>query len=399
MTEASAAAPRTNDFDCYLAPRALRAARVAGDEVRLVWEDGAESRFLGWWLIDNCPSPERCSPITREQLFDLSTLPEDFHPVAAAVEGGDLTVSWSHGQAPSRFDPGWLAAHDVSAGYDGEDRPEPVAWRAAEMPEPPTVDGADILENDDTLEAWLTALAVSGFARLRGAPHAPGDVERILSRVGTIRDTNFGRVFDVRARLDADSAAYLPVPLEGHVDLPTREYQPGLQALLCLENSTVGGFATMADGFAIAEALRDRDPAAFETLATRPMVFANRAQTSDYRWRAPAIGLDGAGRLVEVRIGPFLRGPQAERPERMAELYRSIRAITRLARDPEFQVQYPYAPGDLVAFDNRRLLHGRTAYDGAQGARWLQGVYLERDELYSRLRMLRRARRAAGRAA
>ncbi|MEO1331666.1 MAG: TauD/TfdA family dioxygenase, partial [Pseudomonadota bacterium] len=355
----------------------------------------AVSRLLGWWLIDNCPSPERCSPVTREQLFDLSRLPDEFGPVAARIEAGALVVDWSHGEGSSRFDPGWLSAHDYGAGYDGEDRPEPRLWRAADMPEPPTVEGARILEDDQALEDWLSAVAVYGFGRLRDAPRAPGDVERICARIGTIRETNFGRVFDVRARLDADSAAYLPVPLEGHVDLPTREYQPGLQALHCLENTTAGGLATMADGFAIAEALRAADPSAFETLTERPMVFANRAKSTDYRWRAPAIGLDRAGRYVEVRVGPFLRGPQAERPERMAELYRAIRAITRLARDPAFQTQYAYAPGDLVLFDNRRLLHGRTAYDGAQGARWLQGVYLERDELYSRLRMLRRAKRAA----
>jgi len=36
------------------------------------------------------------------------------------------------------------------------------------------------------------------------------------------------------------------------------------------------------------------------------------------------------------------------------------------------------------------LLHGRDAYDQGAGERWLQGCYGEREELYSRLRILAR---------
>ncbi len=385
----------TNDFDHYPVDRRLTGASVAGDCVRVAWDDGSESRFLGWTLIENCPSPERCSPVTKEQLFDVSELQDDFRPTAARVEDGALVVEWSHGEAPSRFHPGWLSAHDP-ARYDGEDRPARRLWTAADLTEPPTVDGARILEDDAALEAWLEAVAVSGFGRLRGVAIEPGIVERVCARVGTLRDTNFGRVFDVRVKVDADSSAYQPIPLVGHVDLPTREYQPGLQALMCMANTTTGGLATMADGFAIAAALEVADPEAYRLMTTRPIVWANRAKISDYRWRAPAITLGADGAPDTIRIAAFLRGPQAGTPEEQAETLRAYRALARLARDPAFEVAYPYAPGDLVLFDNRRLLHGRTAYDGGRGARWLQGVYLERDELSSRLRMLARGRRTAG---
>ena len=39
------------------------------------------------------------------------------------------------------------------------------------------------------------------------------------------------------------------------------------------------------------------------------------------------------------------------------------------------------APGDLVMFDNRRVLHGRSAYRPSARGRWLQGCYAERDGL------------------
>ena len=41
-----------------------------------------------------------------------------------------------------------------------------------------------------------------------------------------------------------------------------------------------------------------------------------------------------------------------------------------------------------MMFDNHRLLHGRTSYDSSEGARHLQGCYLEFDSTDGKLRHL-----------
>jgi len=47
-------------------------------------------------------------------------------------------------------------------------------------------------------------------------------------------------------------------------------------------------------------------------------------------------------------------------------------------------------PGDLVLFDNLRVLHGRTAFASARHARHLQGCYVTRDSVQSTTALLRR---------
>ena len=48
--------------------------------------------------------------------------------------------------------------------------------------------------------------------------------------------------------------------------------------------------------------------------------------------------------------------------------------------------------GDIVTFDNWRLLHGRQSYTSSCGKRrHLEGAYLDWDEVMSRLRILRKA--------
>ena len=51
---------------------------------------------------------------------------------------------------------------------------------------------------------------------------------------------------------------------------------------------------------------------------------------------------------------------------------------------------FDYRPGDLVAFDNRRVLHGRNGYDAQGGERFIEGIYSDRDDLLSAIRTTRR---------
>jgi gamma-butyrobetaine dioxygenase len=46
--------------------------------------------------------------------------------------------------------------------------------------------------------------------------------------------------------------------------------------------------------------------------------------------------------------------------------------------------------GEMLAYDNRRVLHGRESFDPNTGHRHLQGCYITEDYLLSKLRLLNR---------
>ena len=102
------------------------------------------------------------------------------------------------------------------------------------------------MAEERALHAWLVALRDVGLTLLRGVPRAPGEVERIARRISVPRDSNFGVIFDVITTPDANSNAYTTIELPGHVDLPTREYQPGFQFFHCLENQAAGAIPPMS---------------------------------------------------------------------------------------------------------------------------------------------------------
>ncbi|HET6219780.1 MAG TPA: TauD/TfdA family dioxygenase, partial [Acidobacteriaceae bacterium] len=70
--------------------------------------------------------------------------------------------------------------------------------------------------------------------------------------------------------------------------------------------------------------------------------------------------------------------------------YPAYRQLAQLLREPARLVMYGWKPGDLVLFDNTRILHGHTAV--SLGTRHLQGCYLDADGLYSALAVLSRTR-------
>lgn len=120
--------------------------------------------------------------------------------------------------------------------------------------------------------SWLKALAIDGVALIDGAKQTETECRRLAERVGFIRRTHYGEEFIVRAKEDTSNVAYLSTPLQMHTDLPYYEYKPGVNLLHCLvQTQSSGAFNLLADGFWVANEMRQRHPEMFETL-TRTLV-------------------------------------------------------------------------------------------------------------------------------
>ena len=380
----------TPDHLTWATPAPVTAATAIAGGVRVAWADGTSHVFHPFWLRENCACPECLNQSTREQLLDIRDLPLDI--AARTVETDDMgavRVTFSDGHT-SRFHPGWLWAH----AWEGWALAplEPVYWTDEPMHEPPTFDGPRATSDETVMADALAAFERYGIVRLRGLPTAPGTVEAFALSIGPVRETQFERVFNVVSKADADSNAYTPEALTGHVDLPTWEATPGIQMLHCLVNTANGGASTMVDGFAIAEHLRTHEPDIYENLTTVCWSHSARKFDTGYRWRGPVIERGPDGQLVGIRFTAFSRDPLQVAPELIEPSYRALRRFLDLMDDPRYRMEYPFVPGDLVMFDNRRILHGRTAFDPASGDRHLQGIYIERDSARAKRRVLEQRR-------
>lgn len=379
------------DFSTYKVISPIRSALEDDTQVTVLWLDGRTSPYHLLWLRDNCPCSRCVYSVTREQVVEILDIPEDIQAARVTLtDDGNLDILWQDGHA-STYDAGWLRAH----AYDEESlaererlKPKKRLWDSSLAV--PAFHYTDVMADDTALLAWLLAVRDTGLSLIHGVPTESGALVPVAKRISFIRESNFGTLFDVQSKVDADSNAYTAFNLPLHTDLPTRELQPGLQFLHCLVNDARGGSSTFVDGFKLAEVLREEDPQSFEILTTLPIEFRNRGRSSDYRYQAPIIALDENQEVTEIRMANFLRGPFSTPPATMPLLYRAYRRFIALTRDDRFRYRQRLEAGQLWCFDNRRALHARDEFDPASGARHFQGCYVDRDELHSRIRVLQR---------
>lgn len=359
--------------------------------IRVTWDDGAAGTFHHLWLRDNCRCPQCRHPDTLERILDPLSVPSDLDAGSVSItDSGGLRVQWQPGGHVSDYDADWLRGHRGGADEASPCGPAPATWGAELSEAMPGADYGAVTGSDDALLDWLRLLRDFGVAVLRDTPREPLSVLALAGLVGPPRATNFGEHFDVVSKQEPNSNAYTALGLPCHTDLPNWERPPDYQLLHCLRNDAEGGDSILVDGFLAAETLRKQEPAAFRLLSGTPIDFHFQDRESDIRFRAPAIALDEGGSVAEVRFNFAVMGAVRAPTNRMGALCRALRSFAEAIRDPALECRYRLSPGELLIFDNRRVLHGRAAFDPTTGGRHLQGCYVDRDQLLSRIRVLER---------
>ncbi|WP_119303993.1 TauD/TfdA family dioxygenase [Dongia deserti] len=362
------------------------------DELLLTWDDGRFSRFHALWLRDNCPCPSCRHPQALERTYKFIDHPAAKIATASLGASGELSVEFAstEGRHASSFSTGWLHRHCYSEAARYERVKRPRLWDRAASCDLPVVDFADYMNTDHGLRAWLEALCSWGIVLMRNAPAEPGKLLEIGRRVGPIRATNFGEYYDVVSMPNPNASAYTAMELELHTDLANWRWPPDYQLLFCVRNDAVGGGSILADGFRVAEDLRRDDPESFDLLSRYPVEFRFHDESCDISASAPTIGLDGDGRLRSVRFNNWLRSTLDVPADVVAPLYRALGRFWERLRDPSYHLTIRLRAGEMLAYSNHRVLHGRESFDPSTGGRHLQGCYITHDDVMSRLRSMDR---------
>jgi len=104
---------------------------------------------------------------------------------------------------------------------------------------------------------WLKSLYQYGFAKMTGGKIESGALIKIADLFGYVRETNYGKWFEVRSEVNAINLAYTNLGLQAHTDNPYRDPVPTIQILHCLKSSTKGGDSKVVDGFSAAIKLKN----------------------------------------------------------------------------------------------------------------------------------------------
>lgn len=358
-----------------------------GRALRLLWQDGVEARFHAIWLRDNALDPATRSRANGQRLVTVLDIPGSLRIAEASVSDGAVTVRFLPEDKAVSFPAAWLRARVY-------DRPLPrePGWIAPELSlwgrdsAVPTAGFRAASADRTALAQWLAAVRRFGFAVMTGVPRESGALLKVVELFGYVRQTNYGRWFDVRAEVNPSNLAYTNLGLQAHTDNPYRDPVPTLQLLMCLENTVEGGDSVVVDGFRAAGVLKQQHRDSFDLLTSHCARF-EYAGSAGVRLKArrPAIELSPDGELIAIRFNNRSAAPLTDVPyEHMEAYYEALRRFARIIEEPELAVTFKLKPGELFIVDNTRVLHARKAFSGS-GTRWLQGCYADKDGLLSTL--------------
>ncbi|KAK0891191.1 hypothetical protein LTR91_025164 [Friedmanniomyces endolithicus] len=417
--------------------------------------DGKDEHFSPILLRDLCKCPVCIHEFTRQRLYSTTDIPPEIQVRSVTIVDEALIIHWEHDV------PGFDAHHYTSISLDTlrgicktgiapgpaqVSLPKSALWDASSAGVPDFGYKA-YMHDDATLLNVMDRLHSHGLVFITSVPTAEESVSAIAERMGPIKDTFYGKTWDVRTVPKANNVAYTSADLGFHTDLLYFDNPAHIQLLHCMQSSSTGGISVFVDAFKAALDLYAADIDAFNVLASlrvnyhyehpashlyhatkpvidmRPLRVAHttydnlpdflQASESTRKSLKRSAGaelpsLDVGDCLEKINWGvPFLAPltlnsgsmEQASSSststreclnKKMDDWHAAAKKFSALLGRPEGLYERLMKPGECVLFNNTRVLHARKAFDSSDvgKARWLRGTYVDKDPFLSKLRVL-----------
>ena len=361
--------------------------------LKIIWDDGEESKFNYLWLRDNCPSAH--DKDSRHRMFNILNVSTEINPKKYNVAAnGSLEIEWSEGDHKSIYDPSWLRENCYTIKNKNKYVSPYKLWDSTLQNNLNSIqlEHEEIINSQEGLVKWLELLHYTGIAIVKNAPTEKNSAFKVLNRISHTRETFFKTPFEVINIPKPNNSAYTAHALRNHMDLPWFENPPGYQFLHCLINSAKGGNSSAVDAFAVADYLKKNEKEVFEILVNTPLKFRDKDYTQEAvrSCYGPAISLTKDGDYNDIRYSIATLDALDCHPDKMDSIYKALHRFGNLLHDEKYQISFRLEPGDIFSFNNRRALHGRTAFNPNSGHRHLQGYYMDRDEILGRLNFLKK---------
>ncbi len=279
-----------------------------GKSIIIQCSNGSTLRYHSTWLRDNALDPKTRDINNGQRLITLSDIPINTYIESATLDdsGKNIFLTFLPEKKKVSFSSSWLKAHAYDTKQNnikGWIASDLKIWGKDMLKSIPSVDYNSARSNKNLLLQWLKALYRFGFAKVTGGKIESGALIQIADLFGYVRETNYGKWFDVRSEINAINLAYTNLGLQAHTDNPYRDPVPTIQILYCLENSASGGNSTVVDGFNAAIRLKDENPDYFNLLSKYCASFEyNGSKDVFLRSRRPMIELSPDGEIITIRF-------------------------------------------------------------------------------------------------
>lgn len=258
----------------------------------------------------------------------------------------------------------------------GSELPEPISWDRDTLPAPPEVQFAALADASGT-QTFAKQIHTYGFAVLRGVPLTTAASDAVGELLGAKWTTSmYGTNWEVKieARSVGQDSAYGTDELMHHTDGNYLPHRAPMQLFHCFQPGAPGtGVSSIIDGFALAYELRRRSEKAYDVLTKQTLSYQYQDSKHDISAEHPVLQLNSRGDLVAVNWNNHDRATMPTDPD----LIEAMRLWDTLLQEERWHLDFALQTGDLLVFDNLRLMHARKGPLDPGSPRHFVGFYLD----------------------
>ena len=360
----------------------IKNIKILPDKINILFSNNKEDNFLNIWLRDHAKDEDSWDHRSNQRKIFTAKLDPKLHIKKAILKdnGKSVDILWSDLKKPINYSSNFFLENSNKSQKINNNI---KIWDKKDIGEEIYTDFQNTITNDGFKE-FLEKLYKFGFVVIQNCKTEMSSVEKIANKIGYVRESIFGGLWSFESNNDMADSAYTQDELRPHTDSTYSNDAPGLQLLLCCHYEATGGESIMVDGFKIAEKIYKENRDLYTLLSEIEVTGQYIGDGVFLEAKRPIFKLNSNKELVQVSFNNYDRAAFRMDDEKTLKFYDAIREFDLIANNREYQWRHILKPGELLIFNNWRILHGRGSF---KGDRKMSGCYINKEDFDSACRM------------
>ncbi len=360
----------------------IKNIKILPDKINILFSNNKEDNFLNIWLRDHARDEDSWDHRSNQRKIFTAKLDPKLHIKKAILKdnGKSVDILWSDLKKPINYTSNFFLENSNKSQKINNNI---NIWDKKDIGEEIYTDFQNTITNDGFKE-FLEKLYKFGFVVIQNCKTEMSSVEKIANKIGYVRESIFGGLWSFESNNDMADSAYTQDELRPHTDSTYSNDAPGLQLLLCCHYEATGGESIMVDGFKIAEKIYKENKDLYTLLSEIEVTGQYIGDGVFLEAKRPIFKLNSNKELVQVSFNNYDRAAFRMNDEKTLKFYDAIREFDLIANNREYQWRHILKPGELLIFNNWRILHGRGSF---KGDRKMSGCYINKEDFDSSCRM------------
>ncbi len=360
----------------------IKNIKILPDKINILFSNDKEDNFLNIWLRDHARDEDSWDQRSNQRKIYTAKLDPKLHIKKAILKdnGKSVDILWSDLKKPINYTSNFFLENSNKSKKINDNI---KIWDKKDIGKDIYVDFQNTISNEGFKE-FLEKLYKFGFVVIQNCKTEMSSVEKIANKIGYVRESIFGGLWSFESNSDMADSAYTQDELRPHTDSTYSNDAPGLQLLLCCHYEATGGESIMVDGFKIAEKIYKENRDLYTLLSEIEVTGQYIGDGVFLEAKRPIFKLNSNKELVQVSFNNYDRAAFRMDDEKTLKFYDAIREFDLIANNREYQWRHILKPGELLIFNNWRILHGRGSF---KGDRKMSGCYINKEDFDSSCRM------------